>query len=128
MRRWNPVFASLMILWLINPAAAQPATDESAGVAQRVESCIIAGSLANSTNNENLSVQVGVDRESSRLAVTIGDTDDVVIEAGLNTIIEEQSGIMVHYQNNTRENWLLVKMPESEVAGKKQASTVTPRQ
>lgn len=30
---------------------------------------------------------------------------------------------MVHYQNDTRENWLLVKMPESEAAGQEQQTT-----
>lgn len=73
---------------------------------------IIAGSFANTTNNENLSVQGGADRESSRLAITIGDQDDVVVETGLYNIIDQQSSALIHYQNGTRENWLLVKMPD----------------
>lgn len=80
---------------------------------------IIAGSFANTTNNENLSVQGGADRESTRLAVTIGDQDDVVVETGLYNVTEQQSSAMVHYQDGTRENWLLVKMPDPQ---EKQAS------
>ena len=38
---------------------------------------IIARSFANTTNIENPSVQGGADRESTRLAVTIGDMNDV---------------------------------------------------
>ena len=75
---------------------------------------IIAGSFANATNNENLQVQGGVDRESSRLAITIGDIDDVVVETGLQNITEEQASAMIHYQDNSRENWLLVKMPDPD--------------
>ena len=75
---------------------------------------IVAGSFANTTNNENLSVQGGADRESARLAVTIGDQQDVVIETGLYNVTEQQSGAMVHYQDGTRENWLLVKMPDPQ--------------
>ena len=52
---------------------------------------IVAGSFANTTNNENLSVQGGADRESTRLAVTIGDQDDVVVETGLYNVTEQQS-------------------------------------
>ena len=75
---------------------------------------IVAGSFANTTNNENLSVQGGADRESARLAITIGDQQDVVIETGLYNVTEQQSGAMVHYQDRTRENWLLVKMPDPQ--------------
>lgn len=38
----------------------------------------------------------------------------MVIETGLNNITEEQTSAMVHYQNNNRENYLLVKMPERQ--------------
>ena len=75
---------------------------------------IVAGSFANTTNNENLSVQGGADRESTRLAVTIGDQDDVVVETGLYNVTEQQSSALVHYQDGTRENWLLVKMPDPQ--------------
>ncbi len=75
---------------------------------------IVAGSFANTTNNENLSVQGGADRESTRLAVTIGDQDDVVVETGLYNVTEAQSSALIHYQDGTRENWLLVKMPDPE--------------
>ncbi len=75
---------------------------------------IVAGSFANTTNNENLSVQGGADRESTRLAITIGDQDDVVVETGLYNVTEQQSSAVVHYQDGTRENWLLVKMPDPQ--------------
>jgi hypothetical protein len=75
---------------------------------------IVAGSFANTTNNENLSVQGGADRESTRLAVTIGDQDDVVVETGLYNVTEQQSSALVHYQDGTRENWMLVKMPDPQ--------------
>ena len=75
---------------------------------------IVAGPFANTTNNENLSVQGGANRESTRLAVTIGDVDDVVIETGLYNLTEEQTSALIHYQNGTRENWLLVKMPDPQ--------------
>ncbi len=75
---------------------------------------IVAGSFANTTNNENLSVQGGADRESTRLAITIGDQDDVVVETALYNVTEKQSSALVHYQDGTRENWLLVKMPDPQ--------------
>ena len=75
---------------------------------------IVAGSFANTTNNENLSVQGGADRESTRLAVTIGNQDDVVVETGLYSVTEQQASALVHYQDGTRENWLLVKMPDPQ--------------
>jgi hypothetical protein len=75
---------------------------------------IIAGSFANTTNNENLSVQGAADRESSRLAITIGNQDDVVVETGLYNVTEQQSSALIHYQDGTRENWLLVKMPDPQ--------------
>ena len=75
---------------------------------------IVAGSFANTTNSEDLSVQGGADRESTRLAVTIGDQEDVVVETGLYNVTEQQSSALVHYQDGTRENWLLVKLPDPQ--------------
>jgi hypothetical protein len=74
---------------------------------------IIAGSYNNTQASENLSVQGGADRESKRLAVTIGDNDDVVVETGLSNVTEEQSSVMFHF-GGTRQNWLLVRMPEPQ--------------
>jgi hypothetical protein len=75
---------------------------------------IVAGSFANTTSSEDLSVQGGADRESTRLAVTIGDQTDVVIETGLYNVTEQESSALVHFQDGTRENWLLVKMPDPQ--------------
>jgi len=71
---------------------------------------IIAGSYSNTQTNENLSVQGGADRESTRLAFTIGSNDDVVVETGLHNVTEAESSVMIHY-SGTRQNWLLVRMP-----------------
>ena len=69
---------------------------------------IVAGSYANTQTNENLSVQGGADRESTRIAFTVGSHDDVVVETGLYNVTEEQSSAMIHYAG-TRQNWLLVR-------------------
>jgi hypothetical protein len=80
---------------------------------------IIAGSYANTQTNENLSVQGGADRESTRLASTVGPHDDVVVETGLYNVTEEQSSAMIHYAG-TRQNWLLVRMPPPQQPGQQQ--------
>jgi hypothetical protein len=79
---------------------------------------IVAGSYNNTQTNENLSVQGGADLESMRLAVTIGDNDDVVVETGLSNVTEEQSSVLIHF-GGTRQNWLLVRMPPLEQQGEK---------
>ena len=73
---------------------------------------IVAGSFANMTNNDNLSVQGGADRESTRLAVTIGDKEDVVIETGLYNLTENQSSALLHYEGGTIQNRTLVRMAD----------------
>ena len=71
---------------------------------------IVAGSYANTQTNENLSVQGGADRESKRLAITIGDADDVVVETGLHGVTEDQSSALIHFDGSL-QSWLLVRMP-----------------
>jgi hypothetical protein len=77
---------------------------------------IIAGSYANTQTNENLSVQGGADRESTRIAFTCGSHDDVVVETGLYNVTEDQSSAMIHYAG-TRQNRLLVRMAPPQQQG-----------
>jgi len=72
---------------------------------------IVAGTFFNASTNDNLSVQGGADRESTRIGITIGDKDDVVVETGLYNLTEEQSSALIHFEGTTRQNWTLVKMP-----------------
>jgi len=74
---------------------------------------IIAGSYANTQTNENLALRGGADRESTRLAFTIGSNDDVVVETGLVNVTEEQTSAMIHYAG-TRQNWILVRMADPQ--------------
>ena len=74
---------------------------------------IVAGSCANTKTNENLVLQGGADRESTRLAVTIGEHPDVVVETGLYNVTEQESGALIHFDGST-QNWTLVRMPDPQ--------------
>ena len=61
-------------------------------------------------------MQGRVDRETQRLAFTVGDNKDVVYETGIYNLTQPETPILVHAGASRTETYLLIRLetPEAE--------------
>jgi hypothetical protein len=72
-------------------------------------------------------VQGRVDKETQRVAFTIGDKSDVVMETGIYSLTQPQTPVLVHYGADRTENYLLVRLdPPAGAEGSKTDAKVDP--
>ena len=75
---------------------------------------IVAGTYFSAQTNEYLQLVGGLDKETQRVAMTIGDKEDVVIETGMYNLTVNESSALLHFEDGTIQNWILVRMPEPQ--------------
>lgn len=75
---------------------------------------IVSGTLYNSQTEQTDSVQGQVDKETQRVAMRIGESDQVVVETGLYNLTQDNAPLLVHFGSEEVENWLLVRLENSD--------------
>jgi hypothetical protein len=86
---------------------------------------VISGTLFNKQTDEAQTVQGQVDKETQRVAIRIGDSDQIVLETGLYNLTQDEVPVLVHIGTDQVENYLLVRLPapeESQTAPQSPAS------
>lgn len=73
---------------------------------------IISGTLFNTQTEENQSIQGQVDKETQRVAMRIGESEDLVVETGLYNLTQDEAPLLVHFGTEKTENWLLVRLED----------------
>jgi hypothetical protein len=71
---------------------------------------IVSGTMHNASTDKTYVVQGRVDRQTQRVAFTIGDKSDVVMETGIYNLVQEQTPVLVHYGTDRTEHYLLVRL------------------
>jgi len=71
---------------------------------------IVSGTLYNSETDTAQTVLGQVDKETQRVAMRIGESDDIVVETGLYNLTQDECPVMVHFGTAKTENWLLVRL------------------
>ncbi len=71
---------------------------------------IISGTLHNGSTDKAYLVQGKVDKKTQRVAMTIGDKSDVVLETGLYNLTQPQTDALVHYGPDRTETYTLVRL------------------
>ena len=71
------------------------------------------------TQTQNVSSVLGsLDTETQRVAFKIGETSDIVIEAGLQSLTQDDAPLWVHFDGGTRtQTWTLIRLeapPEAD--------------
>lgn len=84
---------------------------------------IISGTMYNSSTDKMYVVQGRVDKQTQRVAFTIGDKSDVVMETGIFNLTKEQTPVLVHFGPNKTANYLLVRLKAPKDAGAAASST-----
>lgn len=78
---------------------------------------IISGTLHNSATDQTVVVQGQVDKQTQRVAFTIGDKSHTVIETGIYNLTQPQTQVLVHFGTEKTENYLLVRLDKPADAG-----------
>lgn len=73
---------------------------------------IVRGNYYNAVADNTLPVYGSVDRQSQRIAWSIGDKKEIVFETGLNNLTNEETTLLVHYGKERTEQMMLVRLEE----------------
>jgi hypothetical protein len=73
---------------------------------------IVRGNYYDAVADNTLPVYGSVDAATQRVAWSIGDKKDVVCEAGLNNLTQQQTTVLMHYGNQRTQQMVLVRLEE----------------
>lgn len=78
---------------------------------------VVSGTLYNTATDEAQTVLGQVDKDTQRVAVRIGESDDVIMETGLYNLTKDEAPVMVHFGPDRVEYWLLVRLEADQDQG-----------
>ena len=71
---------------------------------------VVIATMHNGSTNQSYVVQGHVDKETQRVAFTIRDKSEVVMETGIYILTQAQTPVLVHYGTDRTEDYLLVRL------------------
>ena len=78
---------------------------------------LISGTWYNSATDKAYTVQGRVDLETQRVAFTIGDDRDLVLETGLYNLTQNEAPVLAHLGPEKTATYLFVRLPEPAQEG-----------
>src|SRR5207302_937679 len=66
------------------------------------------------TSGNTYTVQGRVDKETQRLAFTIGDDRNTVLETGIYNLTQDQTPVLCHFGLSQTQTYMFVRLPEPE--------------
>jgi hypothetical protein len=81
--------------------------------------------MVNKTTNQVYPIQGRVDKETQRVAFTIGDAKDVVFETGIYNLTQQQTPVLVHGEGR-EETYLLLRLEQPKADGSAAAAPANP--
>ena len=79
---------------------------------------VICGNDDDAVSDNTLQVYGSMDRDSQRAAWSIGEKQDIVYEAGLNNLTQDQTTVLVHFGKERTEQMVLVRLEEPKEGAK----------
>jgi hypothetical protein len=86
---------------------------------------IISGTMTNQKTKQTFPIQGRVDKETQRVAFTIGDAKDVVFETGIFNLTQQQTPVLVHGEGR-EETYLLLRLEQPKEGGEVPANSPAP--
>jgi len=93
--------------------AGQTTTDVTIQLAVNKQG-IIRGNYTDSKIKKTQPVQGSVDKQSQRVAFTVGDNQSDVVETGIYDLTKDEAPVLVHLGNDRTEQWLLVRLKQPD--------------
>lgn len=78
---------------------------------------IIRGNYTDTATNQTQRIQGSVDKQTQRVAFTVGENKSGVVETGLYNLTKDESPCLIHFGSERTEQWLLVRLQKPENAG-----------
>ena len=77
---------------------------------------IIRGNSTDTKTDENQVIQGSVDKNTQRVAFTVGDNTTTVVETGLYNLTKDEAPCLIHLGSEKTEQWLLVRLKQPDSA------------
>jgi hypothetical protein len=77
---------------------------------------MIAGNYTDTITNHTLPVHGSVDKQTQRVAWTVGDNKKTVAETGLYNLTKDEAPVLIHTGGERTEQWLLVRLKQPATA------------
>ncbi len=77
---------------------------------------VIRGNSTDTVTNKNQVVQGSVDKQTQRVAFTVGDNTTNVVETGLYNLTKDEAPCLIHFGKDKTEQWLLVRLHKPDAA------------
>jgi hypothetical protein len=75
---------------------------------------LISGTIHNRSSGNTYTVQGRVDKETQRLAFTIGEDQHTVLETGIYNLTQDQTPVLCHFGASQTQTYLLARLPEPQ--------------
>ena len=86
----------------------------------------IGGNYYNVLTDTNLPVRGAVDPKTQRASWIVGDQKTTVYDTGIFNLTKDQSPVLIHFGTDRTQQWLLVRVKESDAGAPPQAKDVAP--
>lgn len=77
---------------------------------------IIRGNYTDTATNQNQVVQGSVDKQTQRVAFTVGDNKTSTIETGLYNLTKDEAPCLIHIGKDKTEQWLLIRLENPDTS------------
>jgi hypothetical protein len=77
---------------------------------------VVRGNYTDTATGQNQVVQGAVDKQTQRVAITVGDNTENIIETGLYNLTKDEAPCLLHTGNDKTEQWLLVRLKKPETS------------
>jgi hypothetical protein len=88
---------------------------------------LISGTVFNRNSGNTYTVQGRVDKDTQRVAFTIGDQKDTVFETGLFNLTQQEANLLVHFGPTQTQNYLIARLPPPESGTQATQSAAVPQ-
>jgi hypothetical protein len=85
---------------------------------------VVTGAYKNLLSGEVSPISGQVDKKTQRVAWKIGSNSSTVIEAGLQNLTRDIASCLVHFDTDTTQTWLLVRLKDPDMPNAPQSGTV----
>jgi hypothetical protein len=75
---------------------------------------ILRGNYTDTTTNQTQPVQGSVDKETQRVAFTVGDNKTTVVETGHYNLTKDEAPALMHIGKDSTQQWLLVRLQQPD--------------
>ena len=76
----------------------------------------IRGNYTDTVTNQSQVVQGSVDKQTQRVAFTVGDNKTTVVETGIYNLAKDTAPVLLHFSQDRTEQWLLVRLKNKDAA------------